>query len=289
MSGQIAEAEPVEVSREPAETPNLEERLRQLTNEAKERTGHEWERARQALEAVLPAALAGQALRIFNYLAEMRDAEAVRAENEGGTYGLHGLAVVMNYDPQKGQKGRGRYFSAGEKIMGEDSDIFKGHIVGPGNRITDDGFDTKLRKAMGIDGVVLVDRAGYALHSGYIISLDAKKVLRKHPLAQASYVRMGDHAEPGTRHLNVFAATALLDDIVVLTLKSDAPQIRIIYQGQALHSTCEGEANYQKQAPSLYASFQKAAAAVASVFSEAYEGAGRALGRALSTLAAKLP
>ena len=290
MPEQIAEAEPAQMTQmteELVKTPDLEARLDQLTKDVKERTDKERERARQALEAVLPAATIRRALTLFDYLAEMRDAEVVRAALEGDKYDLHGIAVVLNYEPRN----HTRHFEPGMKIRGTDSDIFKGDILIKDNHINDEGFAKKLRRAMEIDSAVLVDIAGYALHSGYTISLahGHSRVLKDHPVAKASFARMGYYAEPGTRHRNIFAGTALLDDLVVLTLKSDAPQVRIIYRGQVLHSTCEGEASYQKPAPSLYASFQKAATAAAAAVASAFSGVYREAGRALSTLAAKLP
>src|SRR3989338_7987135 len=223
MPEQIAEAEPAQMTQmteELVKTPDLEARLDQLTKDVKERTDKERERARQALEAVLPAATIRRALTLFDYLAEMRDAEVVRAALEGDKYDLHGIAVVLNYEPRN----HTRHFEPGMKIRGTDSDIFKGDILIKDNHINDEGFAKKLCRAMEIDSAVLVDIAGYALHSGYTISLahGHGRVLKKHPVANARFTRMGYYAEPGTRHRNIFAGTALLADLVVLTLKSDA-------------------------------------------------------------------
>lgn len=180
-------------------------------------------------------------MRLFEILEGIRDKGVQKAEEEGKEYHLHGLCAVLGYDPVKHED----YFR-----MPVGADLFEGRDV----YLDSPEAAQALEEAMEEDGAILIDGEGRIQHSGRYINVNVGRIYESSPEAQATYNRLKETANAGTRHLSIVAASTELPDLLFCALKSDHPQIRIFKEGQVLHSTVAEDENYKpKEVPYLRA------------------------------------
>ncbi len=181
-------------------------------------------------------------VRLFEILEQIRDEGVKKAEEEGKEYHLHGLCAVLGYDSIKHED----YFR-----MPVGADVFEGRDV----YLDSPEAPQALERAMEEDGAVLIDGEGRIHHSGRYINVNVGRIYESSPEARATYNRLKETANAGTRHLSIVAASTELPDLSFYALKSDHPQIRIFKEGQVLHSTVPEDENYKPRE----ASYLKAA------------------------------
>ncbi len=180
-------------------------------------------------------------MRLFEILEQIRDKWVQAAEEKGEKYHLHGLCAVLGYDPKKHED----YFR-----MPVGADVFAGRDV----YLDSPEAPQALEQAMEEDGAVLIDGEGKIQHSGRYINVNVGEIYESSSEARATYSRLKDTANAGTRHLSIVAASTELPDLLFCALKSDHPQIRIFKEGQVVHSTVPEDENYKpKEVPYLRA------------------------------------
>lgn len=179
-------------------------------------------------------------VRLFEILEQIRDKGIQTAEGEGKEYHLHGLCAVLGYDPKKHED----YFR-----MPVGADLFAGRDV----YLDSPEAPQALEEAMEEDGAVLIDGEGKIHHSGRYINVNVGRIYESSPESRATYNRLKETANAGTRHLSIVAASTELPDLLFCALKSDHPQIRIFKEGQVLHSTVAEDENYKPKVPYLQA------------------------------------
>lgn len=177
--------------------------------------------------------------RLFDILDQMRTNELERARQEGREYHIHGLCAVLGYD----QKEHASYvrLKVGKDLF-QDQDVY----------LQDSEALDALEKAMEIDGAILIGRDGKLMHSGRYILSDLEKVYSTNEKALATYGKLQETADAGTRHIAAIALSAQRQDLLIYTLKSDYPQLRVFKGGSIVRSTVPGEVK-----PDLQAHYQK--------------------------------
>lgn len=172
--------------------------------------------------------------RLYELLNQMREAEIKKAAQESRPYKIHGLCAVLGYEPQKHQP----YF---ETEVGKD--VFLDKLV----YLHDSEALQALEEAMEVDGAILIGTDGKLLHSGKYMEADKK--YRKDERVLATYQKLRESSDAGTRHLAAIALSVQRPDLLFYTLKSDHPQLRVFKDGSIYRSTVPGEVKYS---PPLY-------------------------------------
>lgn len=166
--------------------------------------------------------------KLFSLLDQMRNNETEQAQKEGRAYHIHGLCAVLGYDPKQ----HAPYFG-----MQVGKDIFDKKEI----YLQDLEALAVLREAMEIDGAILIDQNGKLMHSGKYMQPDFG-IYSRHEEAAATYQKLKETADAGTRHIAAVALSAQLPELSFYTLKSDYPQLRVFKSGSIYHSTVPGEA-----------------------------------------------
>ncbi len=174
--------------------------------------------------------------RLFILLDQMRNNEVELAQREGRKYHVHGLCAVLGYNPAQHDS----YFGleVGEDIFFKEKEIY----------VQDQGALQALEKAMEIDGAILIGQDGKLIHSGKYMLTDLR-IYSRHEEAVATYQKLKETADAGTRHLSAVALSAQLPDLLFYILKSDHPQLRVFKGGSIYHSTVLGEAKHESLRP----------------------------------------
>lgn len=167
--------------------------------------------------------------KLFDLLDQMRIGEVKRAEGDGKPYHIHGLCAVLGYDPKK----HASYF---EMEVGRDILSYKEVYLHDPEALK------VLEEAMEIDGAILIGSDGKLLHSGRYMEADRK--YKRDERVSATYQKLRETADAGTRHLAAIALSAQLEDLSFYTLKSDHPQLRQFKRGSIYRSTVPGEGRY---------------------------------------------
>jgi len=166
--------------------------------------------------------------KLFSLLDQMRTNEIKQAQKEGREYGIHGLCAVLGYDPEQ----HSSYISR----LRAGTDIFQNK----GSYLQDPEALAALQEGMKIDGAILIDHDGRFLHSGKYIKC-VEESYDKHPHAEDTYLKLQEKADAGTRHMAAIALSAERPDLLIYTLKSDHPELRIFKGGLIYRSTVPGE------------------------------------------------
>lgn len=180
-------------------------------------------------------------MRLFEILDQIRNKGVQAAEEEGREYRLHGLCAVLGYDPNKHED----YFG-----MPVGADVLKGRDVNI--HLNSPEAPQVLEEAMQEDGAILIGPEGKILHSGRYINVKVGEIYAGSPEVTATYQRLKDTANAGTRHFSIIAASTELPGLLFYALKSDHPQIRVFKEGQVLYSTVPEEENYKPREASPY-------------------------------------
>ena len=169
--------------------------------------------------------------RLYNLLDQMRTNEVKQAEKEGRKYKIHGLCAVLGYDPEQ----HASYFKrqVGKDILAN-KEIY----------LQDEEALPALQEAMEIDGAILIDRQGKLMHSGRYMKFD-ERMYDLSLEASATYEKLRETADAGTRHVAAVALSAQLPDLLFYTLKSDHPQLRQFKGGSIYRSNVPGEGLYR--------------------------------------------
>ncbi|GEM_PF-4511445 len=170
--------------------------------------------------------------KLYTLLDQMRNNEIQQAEKEGREYGIHGLCAVLGYDPAQ----HSSYFNIPGIDISVGKDIFKDKNMYLNNPKALEA----LQEAMQIDGAILIGKDGKLMHSGQYILPDLG-VYSRQPEAAATFKYLKETADGGTRHLNAIALSAELPNLLLYTLKSDHPELRVIKGGLIYRSTVPGE------------------------------------------------
>lgn len=165
----------------------------------------------------------------------MRNNEIERAQREGRKYQIHGLCAVLGYDPEQ----HASYFNIPHFNTNVGEDLFRGKEI----YLQDSEALLVLQEAMEIDGAILIGKDGKFMHSGKYM-LPNLGIYSQHPEAAATYKKLQETADAGTRHLNAVALSAQRPDLSFYALKSDHPQLRVFKGGSIYRSTVKGEAEY---------------------------------------------
>lgn len=169
---------------------------------------------------------------LFTLLDRMRTDEITQAEAEGRKYHIHGLCAVLGYDPERHES----YFNLPSALQ-PGKDIFKGKEL----YLQDPEALPALKEAMEIDGAILIGPDGKLMHSGKMILADLRTTYSRHKEAFDTYKNLHETADAGTRHMAAIALSAERPDLLVYTLKSDHPQLRIFKEGSIYRSTVPEE------------------------------------------------
>lgn len=165
---------------------------------------------------------------LFGLLDQMRNNELEKAKKEGRGYHMHGLCAILGYDAKE----HASYvrIKVGKDLF-QDQDVY----------LRDPEALDALEKAMEIDGAILIGRDGKLMHSGRYILSDLEKVYSTNEKALATYEKLQETADAGTRHIAAIALSAQRPDLLIYTLKSDYPQLRAFKGGSIVRSTVPGE------------------------------------------------
>lgn len=173
---------------------------------------------------------------LFSLLDQMRINELRNAEVEGRDYRMHGLCAILGYDPKE-------HSSYVRLKVGKD--LFQDQEV----YLQDSKALDALEKAMEIDGAILIGKDGKLMHSGRYILSDLEKVYSMNEKALATYAQLQETSDAGTRHIAAIALSAQRPELLIYTLKSDYPQLRVFRGGSIVRSTVPGEVKPELQAP----------------------------------------
>ncbi len=168
--------------------------------------------------------------KLYSLLDTMRTNEIQQAQTENRDYNIHGLCAVLGYNPEQ----HASYFQ-----MPVGKDIFAKKEV----YLHDPEALSALQEAMEIDGAILINQDGKLLHSGRYMQADFA-IYNRHEDASATYQKLRETSDAGTRHVAAVALSAQLPELSFYTLKSDHPQLRIFKGGSIYRSTVPGEVKY---------------------------------------------